>query len=269
MKKVMLFSLLALMVVAGTAVAEEGGQWVTAKGKVHKLDGSAQAIFVTDENAERFNLSDLNDGETRIFGAGARAVTVSRSGDEAQISRTSSGDDVSAIDIVCQLDTDNCTVMTFPDDPEKVMVAIEKERVCVNGEGDCDLDFDQMGVHGEAHVIVEIDCDGEDCDELHTMELDELHEGLGTFVVETEDVQNQGQQRIMVKRMAPGASGHHGLQRVHSNRTMLRCTHGDATLTVSLEEADDTFLCPKHSTPMEKVEHGQGGVKVIRVNPEK
>ena len=50
-----------------------------------------------------------------------------------------------------------------------------------------------------------------------------------------------------------------------SDSVLLRCTEGDATITVKKEEAKDTFLCPKHSTPMEPVAQTFGsGIHVIR-----
>jgi hypothetical protein len=47
-------------------------------------------------------------------------------------------------------------------------------------------------------------------------------------------------------------------------KTVLRCPEGDATVRVDEEEADDTFLCPKHSVPMEQVA-AKKLIKTIRV----
>ena len=262
---------LALILVAGSATAGEG-TWVSDKGKVHAVH-SGNAVFVSDDGAEKFNLSDLNDGESRTFGTGDRAVTVRRSGDEAMISRASSGDDVSAIDVDCRLDVDNCTVLTFADDAEKVMVAIEKERTCVNGEGDCDLAFGEA--HGMGHVVVDIDCDGDDCEDLHTLQLSELE---NTFTVETAG-EGSEPSRIVIRRVgdagatednvfvtkmgASGMGGLHKIRTLHGDSVMLTCSEGDATIMVKKEEKDDTFLCPKHSTPMEAAK-GHGNFHVIR-----
>lgn len=272
----------ALLLTCGVASAADG-QWVSDDGNIHKIHGSAMFISSDGGDAERFDLSELRDGETRTFGIGDRAVTVSRRGDLATISRTGSGDDVSTIDISCSLEEDTCTVLTFADDPEKVMVAIEKERVCVNGEGDCDPHMGEWVHDSGAHVIVEIDCDGEDCDDLQQLKLEELHEGMGSFVVKTDDTIGM-QNRVMIRRngdldgeghnvFVQRVGDHDGtlqrkLHRVQTNTTMLRCSEGDATLSVSKEEADDTFLCPKHSTPLEKVEHNHG-TRVIRVETKK
>ena len=266
---------LVLVLAAGSVQAGEG-TWVTKSGNVHAVNGS-NAVFVSDDDAERFDLSDLADGETRTFGTGARAVTVSRSGDEATITRTKSGDDVSAIEITCQLNNDTCTVLTFPDDREKVMVAIEKERTCINGEGDCDFTFGE-GL-AEGHIVVDIDCDGEDCGEFHTMNLDGLSELHEAFTVESLGDGDEPS-RIVVRRVGGvgatednvfvtkvGSSGVCGLQRIHEiseDHVTLHCSEGDATITVKKEEADETFLCPKHSTPMEQVKGHGAGVRVIR-----
>jgi hypothetical protein len=262
---------LALILVAGSATAGEG-TWVSDKGKVHAIH-SGNAVFVSDDGAEKFNLSDLRDGESRTFGTGDKAVTVSRRGDEATISRASSGDDVSAIDVLCRLDEDNCTVLTFANDADKVMVAIEKERTCVNGEGDCDFALGQA--HGMGHVVVDIDCDGDDCEDLHTMQLSELS---NTFTVETAGDGSESS-RIVIRRVGDaaakaenvfvtkmGASGMgelHEFRALHGDSVMLTCSEGDATIMVKKEEKDDTFLCPKHSTPME-ASKGDGNFHVIR-----
>jgi hypothetical protein len=266
-----------LLMTVGVASAADG-EWVSNDGKVHKLSGNAMFISEDGGDADRFDLSEMRDGETRTFGVGARAVTVSRRGDVATISRSNSGGDVSKIDIACNLGEDTCTVVTFADDPEKVMVAIEKERVGVNGEGDCDAHPGEWMHEDGAHVIVEIDCDGEECDELQNLQLDEIHEGLSSFVVKSDRMEGD-LNRVLIKRMTEGGEDGHNvfvqrlgegsavqrkLHRVHMNSTMLRCPEGDATLSVTKEEAEETFLCPKHSTPLEKVEQRQRS-RVIHV----
>lgn len=265
---------LVLVLAAGSTPAGEG-TWVSGSGKVHAIHGG-NAVFVSEDNAERFDLSDLADGETRTFGAGPRAVTVSRSGDVATITRSGSGDDVSAIDITCQLNDDTCTVLTFPDDPEKVMVAIEKERICVNGEGDCDFTF--VDGHGGGHIVVDIDCDGDDCGEFHTAHLKRLEELHDIFTVETAG-DGDDPSRIVIRSIGGGANednvfvtkvgassfgGVHRIRALHGDSVMLVCSEGDATIMVKKDEADDTFLCPKHSTPMEQVKRHGSDVRVIR-----
>ena len=43
-----------------------------------------------------------------------------------------------------------------------------------------------------------------------------------------------------------------GDMQLHSKDTVaLSCPEGDTSMHVSKEEADDVFLCPKHSLPLE------------------
>lgn len=257
---------LALVLVAAAAAATEG-TWVADSGKVHPLTPGS-AVFVSEDNAERYDLSGLRDGETRVFGAGPRAVTARRSGDSVALSRTASGDDVSSIDITCRIGDDTCTVLTFPNDPNKVMIAIEKERTCVNGVGDCDFEVDDFSAEGQ--VVVDIDCDGEDCAEVHAltldgMMLDRLHDTISgeAITVEALDSEDGAPSRIVIRRT--GAGGGHAIRQLHGDRVLLRCSEGDATIVVDKDEADGTFLCPKHSTPMARVQGATGtGVHVIR-----
>ena len=273
-RSILALGIAGMFLFAGAAIAEEGGTWVSAdSGKVHKLS-HGNAVFVSDEGAERFDLSDLRDGETRVFGAGPRAVTATRNGDTVSLSRTSSGDDVSVIDVNCEIDSDTCTVLTFPNDSEKVMIAIEKERVCVDGEGDCDFEF---GTHmAEGHVVVDIDCDGEECDDIQALHLDRMmmDKTNNTFTVNVDAVASMDGEpsRFVIRRTGMGdgddnvwvtGGGAHMIRELHGNKVMLRCSEGDATITVDKEEAEETFLCPKHSTPMEKASD-HPGIHVIQ-----
>jgi hypothetical protein len=265
---------LVLALAAGSTQAGEG-KWVSKSGNVHAIHGG-NAVFVSDDDAERFDLSDLAVGETRTFGTGSRAVTVSRSGDSVTITRSRSGDDVSSIDITCEVENDTCTVLTFPNDPEKVMVAIERERTCVDGAGDCDFSFGEA--HGAGHVVVDIDCDGDDCEEFHTMHLQGLSELNNAFAIETTGdggetskivirrVGGHGakEDNVFVTSMGASVGGLHEILALHGDKVMLRCSEGDATIMVEKEEGEDTFLCPKHSTPMEQVKGHGSGVRVIR-----
>jgi hypothetical protein len=268
------FTLAGLVLCTGAVFAGEGGTWVADSDKVHQLR-HGNAVFVSDEDAERFDLSELRDGETRVFGSGPRAVTATRSGDSVSLTRASSGDDVSRIDVNCEIQSDTCTVLTFPSEPDKVMVAIEKERVCVNGEGDCDHAFGTVSAMG--HVVVDIDCDGdEDCESIHTMKLDEMlmDETTSTFTVDVEALAgDEGEpSRIVIRRTGVGGEGDnvwvsggpHSVRKFHGNQVMLRCSEGDATITVEKDEAEETFLCPKHSTPMVKVSGHSEGIHVIQ-----
>ena len=132
---------------------------------------------------------------------------------------------------------------------------IEKSRECVNGVGDCDedvlvsIDDLQFGESG-AHVVIEklVDCDGDDCEEslVHV-----LGEGAGHGTAHVELIHDDGDDPHEKRMVFVHAGG--GQAYSFGSKTMLRCPEGDATIHVEREEADETFLCPKHSVPMESI----------------
>lgn len=230
------FVLGAALLLACAAAFAGHGTWESDDGTHHEVHG-AHAMFISEEGAEAFHLADLRDGEVRVFGEAGKQVTVERRGDEATITREPEAG-ARARSITCRLDTDTCKVLTFDGDSEKVMIVVEKRRECVNGVGDCDVDVEVGDFGGDsAHVIVDkiMDCDGEaDCASAVKLHLEALpHHGENVFVHGPSDVQVFG---------------------LHDSDTVrLRCPEGDATLRVDKEEAEDTFLCPKHSVPLEPV----------------
>ena len=76
------------------------------------------------DGATSYDLSELYDGETRIFGFGERQVSAVRDGDNVSISRPQSDDDDDLM--TCKIGRDTCHVMTYDDDPEKVSVMIAR-----------------------------------------------------------------------------------------------------------------------------------------------
>jgi len=134
--------------------------WVQSDGP------HSHGVFISDmsDGATANDLSELFDGETRIFGYGEKQVTAVREADEVTISRAATADD-DEISVTCTIGRDLCKVLTFDDEPEKVMIVIEKSRRCVNGEGDCDagLLHLEMG-HGSGHEIKVIRLHGGDDD---------------------------------------------------------------------------------------------------------
>ncbi len=115
------------------------------------------------------DLSELRDGETRVFGSGEKELIATRTGDTVTLEGAATADR-SAISVDCRLGSDNCQVTTF-DSNDRIMIQIEKERVCENGVGDCDDDVMVMaGMPGNipegAHVIIKkVKCEGDDCEE--------------------------------------------------------------------------------------------------------
>jgi len=236
-----------------TAVATAGDKhWVAENGEVHTVHAGGHSLFIGDD-AEVFNLADLADGETRMFGEGERQVTVTRSGDVATISRPATGDD-SKLDIECRLDTDVCQVTTFDDDSRRVMIMVEKTRECVDGEGDCDGGISAFA-SGEAHVEMlmhqAVICgdDEEEC--ATTIKHLELGDGTGqaTIIIERSGGEDTALEDVFVM----SESGAGAVFVMKDDKVTLRCPEGDATLRVEPEEKQDVFLCPKHSVPLEAV----------------
>lgn len=182
---------------------------------------AAGNLYFADGDGGVVDLADLHDGETRAFGSGDRALTATREGDEIRVTREGRGD-AKALSIVCTAGTDACVVATS-EDGESVVVRVEKKRSCAGGGADCVL---------------------------HDVDVVALGAG-------------DSGKRVLVQRVAGAAAGGHGnvfvvgdpagsTLRIASERVRLACPEGDATLWVEPEEAGETFLCPKHSQPMER-----------------
>lgn len=243
-------AVLACVALAATVWAGEN-VWISKTGDKHK-PGDGHAVFFSDDGANEFDLSELADGETRIIGSGAKQVTVSRDGDEVEIFRPA-GNDQSELSVTCRISSDNCKIMTFDDDPEQVMIMIEKTRECVNGVGDCEdvvLDLQAFG-DGTSHVMIRktIECDDEgDCTELEDVSRGGIH-AEGDVLVESLDGERGEGDMVFIRR-----AGDNGFNfRFGDGKSVaLRCPEGDTTMVVDKDEADDVFLCPKHSLPLEK-----------------
>ena len=236
-----------IVLVAGLVVSAGDNVWVSDDGHRHRLHAEAHGVFF-HEGATEFNVADLADGETRVIGMGAKQVTASRVGDEAIISRQAAGDDP-PLSITCRLSTDTCKVLTFEDDPAKVMIMIEKTRECLNGVGDCDVDVTALDdiTDGHARIIVRksVECDaGGTCTESRDVSESGLHGDGMVHLRSAGDLDD-----IVV--IGEGGPGHLVIFE-ESDKISLRCPEGDTTMRVDREEADDVFLCPKHSVPLEQ-----------------
>lgn len=255
----------AVLLIGGAAVVADGGTWVSKDGEHHQLHGHGDVAFVSEfDGAESLDVSELADGETRIIGAGEKQVSVSRSGDAVTIRRTQPAEAADVIDVVCRLGSDTCKVLSFDDDPERILIVVQKTRECINGEGDCaDLDieigsFGEGDGHNQFVIRKTIDCDGEDdCEDLHMIRhtshhganitIDAIGDGeatLNEFVM----VGAEGAADVMV------SAGAGNVMFIGSDDITLRCPEGDTTMHVEKDEADEVFLCPKHSQPLERVE---------------
>lgn len=226
----------AVLIAGAPAWAGEESTWVTEDEHVISLSGD-HAVSLSGD-ADVFDLSDLLEGETRTFGAGDRQVTVTRDGDVVTIDR---GGADGKLEILCHVDTDTCRVMTFGDDPDKVMIMVKKIRQCVNGVGDCEpaveASVSDLNWTGTRAIIRKVKCD----DQGNCEEFEDVHAGDGEVEI-IADIQRSGHGNVMILRS----------DELGGDRVLLRCPEGDATIRVDREEAEDTFLCPKHSLPMQK-----------------
>jgi hypothetical protein len=102
------------------------------------------------DGAEVHDLSELYDGETRLFGYGERQITAQRQGDEVRLFRPA-GADVEEISTTCTLGRDRCEVLTYEDDPERVVLLMRKQVVCTEDDADCEAGLLGLGLeHGES-----------------------------------------------------------------------------------------------------------------------
>jgi hypothetical protein len=249
---------IALALACGLAVAGEEETWVAEDGRRIELDGAHKMVFIADEGGESFDLAELRDGETRTFGQGAKQITAQRAGDVVTLTRSAESGG-KALEIQCTMPKDSCRIMTFADEPEKVMVMVEKRRECINGVGDCDATVDVTVDHlasgeGKVHAIVrKVECD----DAGNCSEIEKVIGHPGSEAIHFVGAGAGPAADVMILR-SEGLEG---------GPVLLRCPEGDATLHVTEEEAAETFLCPKHSVPLEQV--GAGPViRRIRVHEE-
>ena len=259
MLSVLVMALVALLIAGGAAADEKKGTWVSDDGHRMAIHAAAQAaMFIGDDGGESFDLSDLADGESRVFGEGDKQITATRVGEAVTIIREAGGDE-RALEVICTVDKDTCQVITFDENPEKVMIVVQKTRKCVNGVGDCDATIDLTldclgGLDGG-----KLDClGGLDGGKLHTIMRKVICDDEGNCET-TEDIHSGHPRHGEIKIIADfdGTGPHRNVMFLADDaglgQVMLRCPEGDSTVHVETEEAEDTFLCPKHSVPMTKV----------------
>jgi len=218
--------------------------WVSAADGAVALPADGHMLFVGDEGGESFDVAELQDGETRTFGVGEKQVTVTRAGDVVTLSRVSPEAEKN-LEVKCNVNQDNCRVLTFKDEPEKVMIVVEKTRSCVNGIGDCapvDIEVEKLG--GDAAkirtIVRRVECDDQgNCQEFS----DVASGGKMVKVVADGGMHGDGSHAKVMMFHAGGLDG---------DQVLMVCPEGDSTLNVAKDEADQTYLCPKHNVPMEK-----------------
>jgi hypothetical protein len=181
---------------------------------------AAGGHMVVGGNDQKVDLNDLYDGETRVFGEGEHQLTATRKGDVVILNNAGESDNQELV-LECQLDTDKCTIITGADD-NRTMVMIRKTAECE---------------------------DGQDCMKMeHNIRVHEMHGGAhGVWI------SDDGDQEVLSIGDGPNVFAFRG-----SSKTMLRCPEGDTTMSVDKAEAEDTFLCPRHSVPLEKLSGPEG-----------
>jgi hypothetical protein len=98
-----------------------------------------------------------------------------------------------------------------------------------------------------------IDCaDGEKCREFTTNIDHVMPHGMGgkTMVIETLGDHGIAADNVMV--LSADSSGN--MIFMGDGKVTLRCPEGDTRMDVEQDEAEEVFLCPKHSQPLEKLE---------------
>ena len=251
-KRSLLAVWVVMAVVAGGAALAEEQVWVSAKGDHHVMAKGHAKLFASD--GEVFDVSELADGETRVFGRGEKQITATRDGDEVLLSR-SAADGEDAVEIVCALESDSCRIITIGDEPDKLMIAIEKRTVCEGGETECDVHLSSLHHgEGEATILVQTvaDCSADvECEHAEEVVVvgsghhgAMMHSGLIELLADGDDAH-------FITVESDGGEPTKMLVRA-GNKVHLRCPEGDATMVVDKDEADETYLCPKHSVPMER-----------------
>ena len=76
---------------------------------------------------QTFDLADLVDGETRIFGEGEKQVTVTRVGDVVSIDRAEHGES-HKLELKCDVSQDSCQIITFEENEALVRKAAGDEN---------------------------------------------------------------------------------------------------------------------------------------------
>jgi hypothetical protein len=265
MKLVISIAALAVLICGWSHAAADESVWVTEDGDAVKIRGGA--AFISDEDAVEFDVSELADGETRTFGDEDKQVTVTRDGDEVTI-RHSRGDGDSGHSVICELDSDVCKIFYVDDEPGKVMLMIRKTGGCGDGEDCRHIAVSHVSIsEGEpGQVVIEktVRCDEDgNCEESEeAMTLGMAHaEAMATIDVMADIDDLGGLHDVLVL----GLDDEDGkvFKIVPGTHVTLRCPEGDVTMRVKREEADDVYLCPKHSVPLEKVSTKDGVHRIM------
>jgi len=207
--------------------------------------GCAHKAFFTD--GEKYDLSDMYDGETRYFGSGDSEVEATRTGDQVVLSF--SDDDSELTEITCELSSESCFVVSSEgDDAAKIMVMKSAEA------------------HGEmTHDVMVMEFAGD---------VEQLHSGDHAITIDVEAGEDgnvffskHGNEKL--QWISEGDEGAAKVIRIalEPSGTTVRCPEGDATLRLDEGESTGGYFCPKHNVELEVVESPKRlhHRKVIRV----
>ena len=147
------------------------------------------------------------------------------------------------------------------------MLIIERTRECVDGESDCEMvdisQFGDLATHLSLRKIVECGGGGE-CEALIEHVGDGPH-ARGDVKIEIVGDEASSDDVLIIRRL--GLDGPNLF--FSDSKVSLACPEGDASLRVDKEEADDVFLCPKHSVPMENLDVPHGAHRVIEIKTDR
>lgn len=195
------------------------------------------------EEGETVDLSDLADGESRTFGAGENTFTATRDGDKVVLKQEGGGED-RKIELTCDLGADDCKVITIGPEGGRFGLIIQKSGGCLGGK-DCHAFVHSIDVEetdGKMMIIKTGDCAGSaDCMKTADVYIHGDHDGHALVRIEDLEEKIHGIADAFFVTTSDEAGA------------ILRCPEGDTTMQIDEEDADEVFLCPMHSVPLEKV----------------
>ncbi len=196
---------------------------------LHRMGAGGENCFFSD--GERFDLSELADGETRYFGPPEREVAVARTGDEVVM--TLSGDDGETHEIKCNVVEDGCFILTKGEDEYASIMIMNTRGPHGHGKGNFAF-FDDEILSDSKRVLIQT---------LGAVDNEFAFGGHGMQWVSDDD--DAGVPQHLFRMLAePG--------------TMVRCPEGDTTMRLEEDESAEGYHCPRHNVLMEKVDHSFG-----------
>jgi hypothetical protein len=194
------------------------------------------AVFVSlaasaghSEDVEKFDLAELADGETRIFGEGSTQVTATRVGDEIEIELADEDGDEPR-KLTCKLGKGSCWVMTVGDSDDTRVLFLGDEGVPGHGSYTFSWSGDAKHlaeIHGHAEANVSIGEGG--------VFVKRLRAGDGDVLVRR---LKEGPGEVRILELSGG-----------SDVSFYECPEGDTTMRL---EKDDQgpYFCPKHGSEL-------------------